>query len=673
MLSNILLQSGKIGSLTLKNRLVMTPANLSYATSDGKVTPRLIEFYRRRAQGGVGLIIVGAVGVDPLRINTAGVMQLSRDSDMEGMKALVDAIHLEGGKVFPQLWHPGAYAKPEEYGGQTPVAPSEYVCNFNRATTHKLENHEIEGIVQYFGDAARRAKNVGFDGVEIVGSAGYIISQFLSAATNSRTDQYGGCLSQRMTFLKDVYTAVREAVGNEYPVTFRLAGNEFVPEGNDNDACIAIAKELECLGVDAVSITGGWHETRIPQVTMDVPHGGYSYLAKRVKEAVSIPVFACNRMNIDTGAEIVSRGDADFIGFCRGFISDPDIVKKLENGTPALIRPCVGCNQGCMDNIFKGKPLSCLTNSEAGNESDEYWLQTNKRILVIGAGVAGMEYALKATENGAKATIWEKSSAFGGQMDLVSSPPGRESFWELPVYQYNACMAMGVQFEFNKEATAEEIISAVEKGAFDRVVVATGANPIIPAFPTEDGAHVVSAWDVLRGKATTGKTVVVVGGGAVGVETSLKLAEEGTISAEVLKFLVLNHAEKPEMLYELLTNGSKKITIVEMQSKIGKDIGPSTKWIMMSNLKRYNVGTMTDSQVLSIKKNAVVVAHPDGKQDTIPADSVVLAIGSKSETKLAEQLKDVIDDLVVIGDAVKPRKALDAIEDVHKSLIKSTF
>ncbi len=664
---NVLLKPEKIGSLQLKNRFVMTAANLSYATEDGKVTPRLVEFYRQRAAGGVGLIVVGAVGVDPLRICTAGIMQLSRDSDMPGMKELVDAVHKEGAKIFPQLWHPGAYAKPEEHNGQTPVAPSAYKCNFNPAQTRALEIEEIEEIVRNFASAAKRAKEVGFDGVELVASAGYLIAQFLSAATNFRTDRYGGFLNDRMTFLREVVTAVRNAVGPDYPITVRLAGNEFVPKGNDNDSCVIIAKELERLGVNALNITGGWHETIVPQLTMDVPRGAYSYLAKRVKEAVSIPVYACNRFDIPTAAEVVARGDADFVGFCRAFIADPDMVKKLEAGRPDLIRPCVGCNQGCMDNIFKGKPLACLTNSYAGCEADQVALR-DKHILVIGAGVAGMEFALRAASAGSTVTVWEKENISGGQMDLVSAPPGRESFAELPAFQYRACKNAGVNFEFGHEATVDEIVSSVQNGKFDKVVVATGAEPILPNFPKEEGAQVVSAWDVLRGKVLTGKRVVVVGGGAVGVETALKLAEEGTISAETLKFLFLNQAETPEMLYELLTHGSKKVSIVEMMPKIGADIGPSTKWIMMTNLKRYNVGRYTDSKVISIQKNAVTVEQPDGTQKSIPADTVVLAIGSRSENKLAEQLKDKIADLVVIGDAVKPRKAMDAIREAKEAL-----
>lgn len=669
MQSDILLQPGKLGGLTLKNRIVMTSANLSYATEEGKVTPRLVEFYRRRAAGGVGLIVVGAVGIDPLRVNTKGVMQLSHDTDMEGMKILVEAIHMEGGKTFPQLWHPGAYAKPEEFNGQTPIAPSEYVCKFNRAKTRALETDEIEEIIRNFAAAAKRAQTVGFDGVEIVASAGYLIAQFLSSSTNHRTDRYGGFLNERMNFLRELIIAVREAVGADYPITVRLAGNEFVPKGNDNDACIIIAKEMERLGVNGLSITGGWHESTVPQITTDVPRGAFSYLAKRVKEAVSIPVIACNRMNVYTGAEIIARGDADFIGMCRGLIADPDVINKLGVGRPDLIRPCVGCNQGCMDNIFRGKPLECLANAEAGFEENSYNADlVNKRILVVGAGVAGLEYAMQAATLGAKVTVWERNAEYGGQMDLVASPPGRKGFSELPSFQFSACINAGVTFEFNKEATADEIIVSTANGTFERIVLATGAQPILPTFPTEDGADVVSAWDVLRGKVSTGKRVVIIGGGAVGIEVALKLAEEGTLSAEILKFLFLNRAETPKMLYKLLTEGSKKVTIIEMQSKIGQDIGPSTKWIMMGNLKRYKVGVMTDLKVVSIRKENVVVEHPDGKQSMIPAETVVLAIGSQSDNKLAEQLQGKISDLIVIGDAIKPRKVLDAIRDVYEAL-----
>ncbi len=667
-----LLQPGKIGNLELKNRFVMTPANLSYCTKEGNVTPRLIEFYKKRAAGGVGLMVVGAVGVDPLRVTTAGVMQLSSDSNMPGMKDLVDAIHEAGGKVFPQLWHAGAYSNPVVYNGETPVAPSEFFCGFSRSKTRALEIEEIEEIIKNFADAAKRAKDVGFDGVELVGSAGYLIAQFLSSATNFRTDKYGGFLDGRMTFLREIFQAVRNAVGPDYPIAVRLAGNDYVRNGNDNDDCIRVAKELEKLGVDALNITGGWHETPVPQVTMDVPNGAYAYLAKRVKEQVSVPVYACNRMNFETASAILDRGDADFIGFCRAFIADPEMVNKMAVGHPELVRQCVGCNQGCMDNIFANAPLCCLANSDAGREMDEN-NHTPEPTLVIGAGVAGMEYALRAAKAGSTVTVWERKSTFGGQMDMVAAAPGREAFAELPVNQYEECLDAGVSFQFNKEAIAEEINAAVVSGYFKRVVIATGAAPIIPKFPTEEGANVVSAWDVLRGKVNTGKNVVVVGGGAVGVETALMLAEEGTISAEVLKFLMLYKAETPERLYELITQGSKKVAIVEMQKKIGADIGASTKWIFMSNLSRFKVWRHTNSKVVSIQKDSVTVENTeDGTTKNIPADTVVLAIGSRPENDLAEKLKTMIPNVLVqIGDSSKPRKAMDAIADAREAVMKA--
>ncbi len=473
-----------------------------------------------------------------------------------------------------------------------------------------------------------------------------------------------------MTFLKEVFQSIRKEVGPDFPIVVRLAGNDFIRNGNDNDDCIRVAMELERLGVDALNITGGWHETQIPQVTMDVPNGAFSYLAKRVKERVSVPVFACNRMNLEIASGLVERDDADFIGFCRAFIADPELVNKMRKGHSHLIRPCVGCNQGCMDNIFKNKPLTCLCNSDAGRELDE---NNHKKAatLVIGAGVAGMEYALRAAKEGSPVTVWERLDIPGGQMDMVSAPPGRKSFGNLPAYQYQDCLAAGVEFVFNKEASAVEIAAAVADGKFERVVIATGAAPILPSFPTEEGAQVLSAWDVLRGKVKTGKRVVVVGGGAVGVETALMLAEEGTISAEVLKFLMLYRAESPERLYELLTQGSKKVSIVEMQHKIGSDIGPSTKWVFMGNLRRFKVGRYVDSKVVSIQTDSVTVENPeDGSRKTIPADTVVLAIGSRSENALSEQLKKMIPyNLVEIGDSVKPRKAMDAIADARTAVI----
>ncbi|RLB99528.1 MAG: NADH:flavin oxidoreductase, partial [Deltaproteobacteria bacterium] len=351
-----LYKASKIGSLEIRNRFIMTPMNLAYCPK-GYVNDQLIEFYRARAKGGVGLIIVGAVGVDPDRVNTTSVMQIYEDSFIPGLKKLTKAIHAQGAKIFPQIWHPGAYARSKEHSGQQAVAPSEIISNFTREQSYALKIKEIEQIVGYFGAAAKRAKQSGFDGVEIVASAGYLIAQFLSPATNKRTDKYGGDLHARMTFLLEIIRVVRKAVGPDFPVMVRIAGNEYIRGGNTNEDAVKIAKAIEKAGVDAINVTGGWHETAIPQLTMDVPPAAYLYLAKQVKKGINIPVVACNRIDVKTAERIINNQEADFVGIARGFVADADFVKKAIKNKYDLIRPCIGCNQGCMDNVFKGKPL----------------------------------------------------------------------------------------------------------------------------------------------------------------------------------------------------------------------------------------------------------------------------------------------------------------------------
>jgi 2,4-dienoyl-CoA reductase (NADPH2) len=672
-----LFAKGKIGNLEIRNRFVMTPMNLAY-TPEGGVTDRLIEFYRARAKGGVGLIVVGAVGVDPKRVNTRGVMQLYDDSLVPGYRRLTQAVHNEGARIFPQLWHPGAFARSKEYSGQQAVAPSEVLCVFTREMPRVLAVEEIEEIVAHFGAAARRAKEAGFDGIEIIASAGYLIAQFLSPVTNRRTDRYGGDLTARMTFLMDIIYCIRRHVGPDFPIMVRLAGNDFIDGGNTHDDAVEIANALEKAGVDAIDVTGGWHYTRIPQLTMDVPPGAYTYLAKKIKNAVTLPVVACNRIDLKTADTIIASGSVDFVGIARGFVADADLVNKAQAGQFDLIRPCIGCNQGCMDNVFKEKPLSCLVNPEAGREEEllvrammpmERPSEKPEKILVIGAGAAGLEYAKVASAKGNKVTVWEKTERAGGQLHLAGAPPARRDFHLLSRYLYRSCLEGGVEFFFGRNAEAQEVADAATKEGFDRVVVATGSEPVIPQIATGQGAHVVQAWDVLLDKVQIGKNVVIIGGGAVGIEVALKVAEEGTLDAETFKFLFLYRAESPETLYRLLTTGDKKVTIVEMQPHMGKDIGPSSRWIMMGNLKRFGVTQITNTRVLEIKRGGVLVEDHEGVKTVISADTVVLAIGSKPVNALAHALQGKVERISVIGDARKPRKVMDAIHEGYDAAI----
>jgi 2,4-dienoyl-CoA reductase (NADPH2) len=667
---------GKIGQVVLKNRLVMAPMALGYCNK-GLITARMVEFFRLRARGGVGLIIIGALQIDPIHKTEYDAVYMNEDSTIPGLRRLTDAVHDEGGKIFGQLFHAGRYARSKEYNGMKAVAPSAIFSKFTGETPHELTVPEITDMLSYFASGARRAVQAGFDGVEIITNSGYLIGQFLSPVTNKRMDRYGGDIQGRMTFLLEVVATVREAVGPDISVTVRLGGNDFVEGGNTNFEARQVAIALEQAGINGISVTGGWHETHVPQVTMEVPHGAYSYLGRGIKEALSIPVIMSNRMNISVSEKIVAEGNADFIAMARPFIADPELANKATQGKYDEIRPCVACNQGCLDRIMSHTSVQCLCNAEAGRESEllqgsalpsQVKSSHPEKILVIGAGVGGLEYARVAVMRGHCVTIWEQNYQPGGQIEIASAPPGRLDFVYLAKYLARACAKLGVQINYHKNATKENILEKVKEGAFDRVVIATGASPNRPNIPTEEGANIVQGWEVLIKKAIVGSHVVIVGAGAVGVETALMLAEIGTIDADTLRHLMLYQAEKPEDLYRLLTHGSKHITLVEMSKSIGKDIGATSRWSMLARLKQFNVEVLKLTKVISIKKDGVLVEKPAG-QEVISADTVVLAVGSRSNNILYEKLNGNIDKLSIIGDASKPRRILDAIREAYDEAI----
>ena len=667
---SMLFSPAQIGTLQLRNRLVMTPMHLGYSPK-GEVNDQLGEFYRARARGGVGLIIVGGCGIDRIG-NAYGMTQIDDDRFIPGLSRLVNAVHAEGAKIVPQLYQAGRYAH-SAMTGQPSVAPSPIPSRLTGQTPVELTQEKIYEIIASFVNAAKRAQTAGFDGIEILASAGYLISQFLSPVTNQRTDRYGGDLQARMTFGLEVVAAVRREVGPDYPIIVRVAGNDFMPGSHTNTESRAFCQALEKAGVNALNVTGGWHETPVPQLTMNVPLGAYAYLAAGIKQAVSIPIFACNRINTpDLAEEILQQGKADFIGMARPLLADPELPNKAMSGHSERIRPCIGCNQGCLDYVFRMKPTSCLVNAEAGRESElapKSQSEKPQHILVIGAGAAGMEFARVAAGRGHKVTIWEESMRSGGQLSLAASPPGRQDFLNLGTYLAYACKEIGVTIEHDVQATPENVLMAVQEGKFTRVVIATGARPISPAIPIEAGVEVLQAWDVLTGRSKTGENVIIVGGGAVGVDTALLLAECGTLDSNTLRFLMLQHAESEKELYRLLTQGSKKITVLEMIKGIGRDIGPSTRWSMLADLKRYKVNCLDETKVLEVRAEGVLVENA-GSQKVIPADTVIFAVGSRSNNELYLALQGKIESLSIIGDAAKPRKVLDAIHEAYAEAIK---
>jgi len=648
-----------INNMTLKNRIVMTAMHMAY-TPKGEVSDRLIDFYARRANGGVGLVIVGGCPVDEYG-GMPSMISIHDDCYIPGLKRLTHAVKSRGAKIAAQLYQAGRYTHSSMIGGRKPFSSSAVRSKLTGETPRALELQEIPGVQDSFAEAALRAKRAGFDAVEILGSAGYLISQFLSPITNLREDKYGGPLENRMRFGIEIIQKVRKAVGAEYPVFVRVAGNDFMEGGNTNREARLFAIEAEKAGVDLFNVTGGWHETRVPQLTMSVPRQGYVYLAQGIKSVVSAPVIASNRINDPrTGEEILRNGSADLVTIARGLLADPDLPNKAREGKSRLIYHCVACNQGCFDSIFQGRPATCLVNPIAGREG-EFKSQPApepKKVFVIGGGPAGMKAACTASERGHNVTLIEKEDRLGGQLLLNRLIPGREEIETVAVDLINNLKTRNVEIILGKEAD-DRLIGEINP---DAVVVATGARPVLPDIPGIDAQNVVQAWDLLDGHAGTGERVVIVGGNAVGLETALYLANQGTLSPGALHFLMANRAESIETLTALLNRGIKEVTVVEMTKKAGQDIGLTTRWTVTGELRRLGVRVMTEARAVGITPQGLEIERK-GSIDLLAADSIVIAAGSRSENALADKLKDLSAEILVVGDAKTPRNALDAIRD----------
>ena len=649
----------KVGQMELKNRIVL-PAMHYLSSWDGMLLPHHTDYFVERAKGGVALIIIGGCTID----ETSGAVNMisARDDKfIPGLSALAKAVQAQGAKIAVQLYHAGRYSHSILMGGKQSVSSSPIRSKFTGEIPRELSIPEIKQIQGNYGLAAGRIKRAGFDAVEVIASAGYLISQFLSPLVNHRKDEYGGDFENRVRFGLEVVQEIRKEVGPDFPVIFRVAGNEFMEGGLENKDAQVFCKELEKAGVDMINVTGGWHETRVPQITMGLPRGGFTYLAQGIKQAVSIPVMACNRINDPFLADQILRdGQADLIGFARGLIADPELPNKALWGRFDEINYCIACNQGCFDPIFDQKPQTCLVNARAGAEGKITIdpARRKKKIMIIGGGPAGLETARVAALRGHDVCLYEKDEKLGGQLSLAAIPPGRGEFLTFVRYLENQMKKLKVTVHTHTEVTPFHV--ELEKP--DAVIVATGAEPLVPEIKGVDRPNVVLAWDVLSGKVDTGKEVVIIGGGAVGLETGLFLARKGTLDADTLYFLMFNQAERLETLNSLLYRGLKRITVVEMLKKIGQDIGTSTRWTILQDLARLGVKTMTNTRAKEITAAGVIVER-EGDEMLIPGDTVVIAAGAKPVNSLYEKIKSQVQEVYLIGDAKTPRKALEAVAE----------
>ncbi len=652
-----LLRPIKINRVEIKNRVVYPSLGLLYSY-DGKLNDRYYNYFREKASGGTGMVTVGPVAID--FIGSGGIIpMLDNDDAIPAFQKMAAIVKEAGARAWVQLFHAGAYSFPMLLRGEPPIAPSAVFSRYSKATPREMTTEDIENVQEAFASAAARAQEAGFDGVEILGSGGYLITQFLSPLKNQRTDAYGGSFENRVRFPKEVIERIRARVGADFPVTIRMAGNDFVPGSNTDAETREFAKVYEAAGVDAISVTGGWHETRVPQLPAHLPQSGFGFLAHNIKKMVSVPVIASNRITSPEIAEkLLKDGLADMVSIGRGLIADPHWVNKAMAGRSGEIRPCVACLQGCMDNVMSGRPVICVANPRAGYEGERIIskVAVPKNVMVVGAGLAGLEAAVTAAMAGHRVDLYEKNDQIGGQLWIAGAPPHKGELIGLVKYYQNMLVCHNVSLHLGTRVDDRLIL---EKKP-DYLIVAEGAEPLVPPIDGIDDPSVISAWDVLRDDPLLGDDVAVIGGGAVGLETALKIAAKGTITPEMLHFLFAHEAESVDRLRELMFRGTSNVTVLEMLPKAGKDVGKSTRWVLMSELAKYGVTITTEAKVVSIK-NGLLTYQKDGQEHQRQFDHIINAAGSRSVSNIAEKIEKSNIPFAVVGDGNKPGKINDAV------------
>jgi 2,4-dienoyl-CoA reductase (NADPH2) len=649
-----------INGLEIKNRIVMPAMGLSY-TTDYTFNDRYQGFYRTRARGGVGLMFIGPLAID--QVGSAPLMPgLFDDRNDESLAGFLDELHrTTSAKVGTQLFHMGRYAY-SFLTGHTPIAPSPVPSKLTRETPREMTIEDIEQVKESFARAALKARKVGFDYIEVIACTGYLISQFLSPVTNHRTDQYGGSVENRMRFGLEVIQKVRAALGPDVPMGVRIAGHDYMEGGNTNKEAAQFAAAAEKAGANAINVTGGWHETNVPQLTTNVPRGMYLYLARGVKNQVQVPVFASNRLGDPELAEMALRtGSADMICWGRPLITDPELPNKARTGRLDQAVYCIACNQGCFDSIFSGTAVHCVLNPLAGRENEFSLDRTRspQNILVAGGGPAGMEFALAAASQGHRVTLFEKEQRLGGQINLAMVPPGKEELGGIVRSLAARMKQAGVEVVLGQALTADRVRELKP----DLLVVATGARPISLQVPGVDRPHVFDAWDVLQDKVPhIGSKVVIVGGSATGCETAHYITSLNAADPAVYAFLMYHNAEDPRTAMDMLHNPGREVTVIDVVDRMAANVGRTQRWSLMKSLRLMGVRLLTGTGLVEITDDAVIV-DLGGRREAIPADTVIMAVGARPLDELSREVQESGLKTITIGDAKKTRCITDAIRE----------
>jgi 2,4-dienoyl-CoA reductase-like NADH-dependent reductase (Old Yellow Enzyme family)/thioredoxin reductase len=624
--------------MKVRNRIVMPPMGTNFSSPDGYVTEQLKNYYEARAKGGVGLIIVEYSCID-LTTGKGGSRQLGIDRDemIPGLSELSKVIKQHGAKAAIQLHHAGRMAS-SRWTGRQSVAPSPIPVTGGEMP-RELSSKEIEDIISKFAEGAERAKGAGFDGVELHATHGYLLSQFLSAASNRRQDAYGGDLRSRARIVLDILTAVKKRVGPDYPVWVRLTGVQFgVNKGITLEESRQVARWLEVADAAAINVSAegslpahamAWRVKgeKLPRPPMDHPVGFLIPVAEAIKKAVKIPVIVVGRMNPEAGEKVLREGKADMVAMGRPIIADPELPAKTASGDLEDVRPCIACLV-CRERLLSDEKIGCAVNAAAGREKEAVVAALKrKRVLVIGGGPGGMEAARVAAMRGHQVTIWDKGESLGGQLLLASLPPHKGELTRLTNYLKTQLEKLGVKVELRKEASYNEVITSQS----DVVIMATGSKPHSPELGGRERGDPVEARDVLAGKAEVGLKVVVVGGGIVGCETAEFLGKKGI-----------------------------KVTVVEMLDRLAREMIGVHREYLLDRMSRLGINTITGAKVEAFTDRGLLISYQEGER-VLEADTIVLAAGARPNLELYGQILGQVPAVCLAGDCIQPHGIKEAI------------
>ncbi|WP_371169554.1 FAD-dependent oxidoreductase [Aliiroseovarius sp. 2305UL8-7] len=629
-----------LGFTTLKNRVLM--GSMHTGLEERGDWPRVAEFYAERARGGAALIVTGGMAPNPEGGVYPGAAGLYTDQDIANHKTVTDRVHAEGGKIAMQILHAGRYA----YGPDC-VSASPVKSPISPFPPKELDEDGIQKQIADFATAAKRAKEAGYDGVEVMGSEGYFLNQFLVTHTNKREDRWGGSYENRMRLPIEVVKAVRAAVGPEFIIIYRLSMIDLVPNGSSFDEVVQLAKEIEKAGATIINTGIGWHEARIPTIATSVPRAAFTWVTKKLMGQVSVPVITSNRINHpDVGEEVLAGGAADMVSMARPFLADPEFVVKAAEGRADEIAPCIACNQACLDHTFGGKISTCLVNPRACYETDLSYDMTDapKSIAIVGAGPAGLSTALVADERGHKVTLFDRADQVGGQLNMAKKVPGKEEFIGLVDWYDRMVAASDIDLQLGSEVTADDL------DGFDEIVIATGVIPRDPGIEGQASDKVLNYIDVLRHEAPVGDRVAIIGAGGIGFDVAEYLTQAGESPTENLDEWLAEWgvADPEDQRGGLSPDGPKpeaparQVTLMQRKAKaLGKGLGKTTGWIHRATLKMKGVEMVGGVNYERITDDGLMVSTGEARENPriVEVDNVILCAGQISERSLADALE----------------------------------